>query len=72
MELEYLDLKTNAHVKKYLYKLILDNVELSRDRLNEEFKGKNISAYINNLKEKEIIEIKSSSIFRNLYKACFE
>ncbi|WP_313567852.1 replication restart helicase PriA [Acetoanaerobium noterae] len=65
LELEYLDLKTNAHVKKYLYKLILDNVELSRDRLNEEFKGKNISAYINNLKEKEIIEIKSSRIFRD-------
>ena len=65
LELEYLDLKINAHVKKYLYKLILDNVELSRDRLNEEFKGKNISAYINNLKEKEIIEIKSSRIFRD-------
>ncbi len=64
LETEYLNLKNNAYVKKALYKLILDSTEISRDRLNEEFKGKNVSTYINNLKEKSIVEIKKIRNFR--------
>ncbi len=58
--------RSNAVIKIRLYKLILENRELSKIRLQDELKGKNISRYINELEHKNIITINSNRLFRDI------
>jgi len=65
LKLKYKYLKRNAHIKKQLYELIINNINISRNKLNEELKGKSISSYIKELEEDKIIEVKKTRLYRD-------